>query len=150
MTPRTPGPATPGDSSTSYNNISTPSSSNIISNSSTNLFDWFTLKDVVVRTKTDNAEGILKDYNHSEGTCRVEFNKKEVSISPENLEPVQPNSKKDTIIILAGEFKGRTGSLFGTDTENEEGRVEAYVKIHPTYEVKILDIQILAKYHQTS
>lgn len=142
LTPGTPGvgPKTPAEVSTPH---AMPTQSALAS-------DWFLLHGVVVKTKTDPAEGVLRDYNPSDGTCRVEFGKREVHISPDNLEPVPPKQKKDLLIILGGEFKGSTGSLIGIDKDEKENKSDAYVKINPNYDLKILDLQMLAKYQPRS
>jgi len=150
-TPSTPGgPSTPSTESllTPYS-VSTPYSSSMTTNiSSSNHLsvDWFMIHDVVVRTRTDSAEGVLRDYSHSDGMCRVEFNRKIIEISPENLEPVPPSEKKEQIIILGGDFKGTTGSLVAIDKDEKGNKLEAAVKLHTTFDIKFLDPQIIGKY----
>ena len=84
-------------------------------------------------------------YMHSnlqDGSCRVALgssgNGDMVTVLPNEVEVIRPK-KSDRIKILNGNFRGYTGKLIGIDGS------DGIVRLDDTYEVKILDMVILAK-----
>lgn len=61
-----------------------------------------------------------------------------VTVLPTELEVIRPK-KSDRIKIMNGTFRGFVGKLIGIDGS------DGIVKLDDTYEVKILDMVILAK-----
>lgn len=80
--------------------------------------------------------------NLQDGTCRVALgssgNGDIVTVLPTELEVIRPK-KSDRIKIMNGTFRGFVGKLIGIDGS------DGIVKLDDTYEVKILDMVILAK-----
>ena len=80
--------------------------------------------------------------NLQDGSCRVALgssgNGEIVTVLPNELEVVRPK-KSDKIKIMNGNFRGYSGKLIGIDGS------DGIVKLDDTYEVKILDMVILAK-----
>lgn len=62
---------------------------------------------------------------------------------PSEMEVVAPR-KADKIKIMGGEYRGCTGKLIGIDG------TDGIVKVDDTFDVKILDMAILAKLVQAS
>jgi hypothetical protein len=77
-----------------------------------------------------------------DGSCRVALgssgNGDMVTVLPNEVEVIRPK-KSDKIKILNGSFRGHTGKLIGIDGS------DGIVRLDDTYEVKILDMVILAK-----
>lgn len=61
-----------------------------------------------------------------------------VTVLPNEVEVIRPK-KSDKIKILNGTFRGSTGKLIGIDGS------DGIVRLDETFEVKILDMVILAK-----
>lgn len=80
--------------------------------------------------------------NLQDGSCRVALgssgNGDVMTVLPNEVEVIRPK-KSDRIKILNGNFRGYTGKLIGIDGS------DGIVKLDDTYEVKILDMVILAK-----
>jgi len=81
-------------------------------------------------------------FNLQDGSCRVALgssgNGDMVTVPPNEVEVIRPK-KSDRIKILNGNFRGYTGKLIGIDGS------DGIVRLDDTYEVKILDMVILAK-----
>jgi transcription elongation factor SPT5 len=77
-----------------------------------------------------------------DGSCHVALgslgNGDIVTVLPNEVEVIRPK-KSDRIKILNGNFRTSTGKLIGIDGS------DGIVKLDDTYEVKILDMVILAK-----
>lgn len=77
-----------------------------------------------------------------DGSCKVALgaagNGETVIALPTEIEMVQPK-KSDRIKILSSSLRGVTGKLIGIDG------TDGIVKLDDTYDVKILDMGILAK-----
>jgi transcription elongation factor SPT5 len=84
----------------------------------------------------------LGNLNLQDGSCRVALgssgNGEIVTVLPTELEVIRPK-KSDKIKIMNGNFRGYSGKLIGIDGS------DGIVKLDDTYEVKILDMVILAK-----
>jgi transcription elongation factor SPT5 len=81
-------------------------------------------------------------FNLQDGSCRVALgssgNGDVVTVLANEVEVIRPK-KSDRIKILNGNFRGYTGKLIGIDGS------DGIVRLDETYEVKILDMVILAK-----
>ncbi|XP_062233340.1 putative transcription elongation factor SPT5 homolog 1 isoform X1 [Phragmites australis] len=89
----------------------------------------------------DDGPGVVREVL-ADGSCRVALgssgNGDIVTVLPSELEVIRPK-KGDRIKIMNGNFRGFTGRLIGIDGS------DGIVKLDDTYEVKILDMVILAK-----
>ncbi|CAL5046685.1 unnamed protein product [Urochloa decumbens] len=101
------------------------------------------LPDVLVNVLRggDDGPGVVREVL-GDGSCRVALGSSGsgdmVTVLPNELEVIRPK-KSDRIKILNGNFRGYTGKLIGIDGS------DGIVKLDDTYEVKILDMVILAK-----
>uniref|UniRef100_R7W517 Putative transcription elongation factor SPT5-1-like protein n=1 Tax=Aegilops tauschii TaxID=37682 RepID=R7W517_AEGTA len=101
------------------------------------------LPDVLVNVLAagDEGPGVVREVL-GDGTCRVALgssgNGDIVTVLPSELEVIRPK-KSDRIKIMNGTFRGFVGKLIGIDGS------DGIVKLDDTYEVKILDMVILAK-----
>ncbi|VAI84094.1 unnamed protein product [Triticum turgidum subsp. durum] len=101
------------------------------------------LPDVLVNVLAagDEGPGVVREVL-GDGTCRVALgssgNGDIVTVLPTELEVIRPK-KSDRIKIMNGTFRGFVGKLIGIDGS------DGIVKLDDTYEVKILDMVILAK-----
>ncbi|KAG1327069.1 Transcription elongation factor SPT5 [Cocos nucifera] len=105
--------------------------------------NWF-MPDILVnilRPGEDSNVGVIREVL-MDGSCKVALesagNKEIVTAPPSELEVVRPR-KSDKIKIMNGSLRGVTGKLIGIDGS------DGIVKLDDTYEVKILDMVILAK-----
>lgn len=77
-----------------------------------------------------------------DGSCKVALglsgNGETITVIPSELEFIRPK-KADKVKIMSGGQRGFTGKLIGIDGS------DGIVKLDDTYEVKILDLVILAK-----
>ncbi|PWZ17025.1 putative transcription elongation factor SPT5 1 [Zea mays] len=101
------------------------------------------LPDVLVNVLSggDDGPGVVREVL-GDGSCRVALgssgNGDMVTVLPNEVEVIRPK-KSDRIKILNGSFRGHTGKLIGIDGS------DGIVRLDDTYEVKILDMVILAK-----
>ncbi|AQK83093.1 Putative transcription elongation factor SPT5 homolog 1 [Zea mays] len=101
------------------------------------------LPDVLVNVLSggDDGPGVVREVL-GDGSCRVALgssgNGDMVTVLPNEVEVIRPK-KSDKIKILNGSFRGHTGKLIGIDGS------DGIVRLDDTYEVKILDMVILAK-----
>nr|CAB3467414.1 unnamed protein product [Digitaria exilis] len=101
------------------------------------------LPDVLVNVLRggDDGPGVVREVL-GDGSCRVALgssgNGDVMTVLPNEVEVIRPK-KSDRIKILNGNFRGYTGKLIGIDGS------DGIVKLDDTYEVKILDMVILAK-----
>ncbi|EER88041.2 hypothetical protein BDA96_10G096000 [Sorghum bicolor] len=101
------------------------------------------LPDVMVNVLRggDDGPGVVREVL-GDGSCRVALgssgNGDMVTVLPNEVEVIRPK-KSDKIKILNGNFRGYTGKLIGIDGS------DGIVRLDDTYEVKILDMVILAK-----
>ncbi|KAM0832722.1 hypothetical protein ACQ4PT_064717 [Festuca glaucescens] len=104
--------------------------------------NWL-LPDVLVNVLRagDDGPGVVREVL-GDGTCRVALGSSGtgdvVTVLPTELEVIRPK-KSDRIKIMNGNFRGFMGKLIGIDGS------DGIVKLDDTYEVKILDMVILAK-----
>ncbi|WOK99795.1 transcription elongation factor SPT5 [Canna indica] len=105
--------------------------------------NWY-MPDILVnaiRAGGDSHIGVVKDVL-MDGSCKVALgtfgNGETLTFPPSDLEVVRPK-KSDKIKIMNGTLRGVTGKLIGIDGS------DGIVKLDDTYEVKILDMEILAK-----
>ena len=77
-----------------------------------------------------------------DGSCRVALGSsgsgETITVLPNEIEVVAPR-KSDKIKIMGGTHRGATGKLIGIDG------TDGIVKLDITFDVKILDLDILAK-----
>ncbi|RWW34112.1 hypothetical protein GW17_00001132 [Ensete ventricosum] len=101
----------------------------------------------VVKPGGDSHVGIVREVlmqlvHLQDGSCKVALgsagNGETLTIGSSDLEVVRPK-KSDKIKIMNGTLRGVTGKLIGIDGS------DGIVKLDDTYEVKILDMVILAK-----
>ncbi|AQL01214.1 Putative transcription elongation factor SPT5 homolog 1 [Zea mays] len=101
------------------------------------------LPDVLVNVLRggDDGPGVVREVL-GDGSCRVALgssgNGDVVTVLANEVEVIRPK-KSDRIKILNGNFRGYTGKLIGIDGS------DGIVRLDETYEVKILDMVILAK-----
>ncbi|XP_068652910.1 putative transcription elongation factor SPT5 homolog 1 isoform X1 [Aristolochia californica] len=102
------------------------------------------LPDILVnvrRSGEDSLIGVVKEV-FSDGSCKVAIgssgNGDTVTVLPTEVEMVVPK-KSDKIKIMSGAQRGATGKLIGIDG------TDGIVKVDDTLDVKILDMDILAK-----
>ncbi|KAG9456809.1 hypothetical protein H6P81_001317 [Aristolochia fimbriata] len=95
----------------------------------------------VCRSGEDSLIGVVKEV-FSDGSCKVALgssgNGDTVTVLPSEVEMVVPK-KSDKIKIMSGAQRGATGKLIGIDG------TDGIVKVDDTLDVKILDMDILAK-----
>ncbi|THU57844.1 hypothetical protein C4D60_Mb03t07870 [Musa balbisiana] len=95
----------------------------------------------IVKPGGDSHVGIVREVL-MDGSCKVALgsvgNGETLTIGSSDLEVVRPK-KSDRIKIMNGTLRGVTGKLIGIDGS------DGIVKLDDTYEVKILDMVILAK-----
>ncbi|KAH7525189.1 hypothetical protein FEM48_Zijuj06G0198700 [Ziziphus jujuba var. spinosa] len=107
---------------------------------------WF-MPDVLVNVRRSGEESIVGIVREvlQDGSCRVVLglsgNGEIISALPNEMEAVVPR-KGDKIKITGGSLRGATGKLIGVDG------TDGIVKVDDTYDVKILDLAILAKLAQ--
>lgn len=81
-------------------------------------------------------------YSFQDGSCKVAVgsagNGETITVPPSDVEVIRPK-KSDKIKIMNGAMRGATGKLIGVDGS------DGIVKLDDTYEVKILDLVLLAK-----
>lgn len=104
---------------------------------------WF-MPDILVNVRRSGEEvvmGVIRELLQ-DGSCRVELglsgNGETVTALPYEMEIVVPR-KSDKIKIMGGPHRGASGKLVGIDG------TDGIVKVDDTYDVKILDMAILAK-----
>lgn len=142
MTPNSAAylPGTPGGQPMTPGNVGMDIMSPIIGGEGEGT--WL-LPDVLVNVLRggDDGPGVVREVL-GDGSCRVALgssgNGDMVTVLPNELEVIRPK-KSDRIKILNGNFRGYTGKLIGIDGS------DGIVKLDDTYEVKILDMVILAK-----
>lgn len=107
---------------------------------------WF-LPDILVnvrRSSEDIAVGVIREVL-PDGSCRIVLgssgNGETVTAHSTEIEIVVPR-KNDKIKIMGGAQRGATGKLIGVDG------TDGIVKVDDTLDVKILDMEILAKLAQ--
>ncbi|KAI4337915.1 hypothetical protein L6164_016278 [Bauhinia variegata] len=106
---------------------------------------WF-MPDILVnvrRSGEDPVVGIVREVL-PDGSCRVlgsSGNGETITALPSEMEAVVPR-KSDKIKIMGGSLRGATGKLIGVDG------TDGIVKVDDTLDVKILDLDILAKLAQ--
>ncbi|XP_072977351.1 putative transcription elongation factor SPT5 homolog 1 isoform X1 [Typha angustifolia] len=95
----------------------------------------------ILRSGEDSHVGVVREVL-ADGSCKVALgsagNGDIVTAFPTEIEVVKPK-KSDKIKIMNGALRGVTGKLIGIDGS------DGIVKLDDTYEVKILDMIILAK-----
>ncbi|KAG6521396.1 hypothetical protein ZIOFF_018513 [Zingiber officinale] len=95
----------------------------------------------VVKAGGDFHVGVVKDVL-MDGSCKVAVgsagNGETMTVTPSDVEVIRPK-KSDRIKIMNGVMRGATGKLIGVDGS------DGIVKLDDTYEVKILDLVLLAK-----
>ncbi|XP_042474526.1 putative transcription elongation factor SPT5 homolog 1 [Zingiber officinale] len=95
----------------------------------------------VVKAGGDFHVGVVKDVL-MDGSCKVAVgsagNGETMTVTPSDVEVIRPK-KSDRIKIMNGDMRGATGRLIGVDGS------DGIVKLDDTYEVKILDLVLLAK-----
>ncbi|CAL5051717.1 unnamed protein product [Urochloa decumbens] len=142
MTPNSAAylPGTPGGQPMTPGNVGMDIMSPIIGGEGEGT--WL-LPDVLVNVLRggDDGPGVVREVL-GDGSCRVLLGSSGsgdmVTVLPNELEVIRPK-KSDRIKILNGNFRGYTGKLIGIDGS------DGIVKLDDTYEVKILDMVILAK-----
>uniref|UniRef100_A0A0D9WN40 Transcription elongation factor SPT5 n=1 Tax=Leersia perrieri TaxID=77586 RepID=A0A0D9WN40_9ORYZ len=142
MTPNSASylPGTPGGQPMTPGNVGMDIMSPIIGGEGEG--NWL-LPDVLVNVLRagDDGPGVVREVL-ADGSCRVALgssgNGEIVTVLPNELEVVRPK-KSDKIKIMNGNFRGYSGKLIGIDGS------DGIVKLDDTYEVKILDMVILAK-----
>ncbi|KAK3131898.1 hypothetical protein QOZ80_6AG0513120 [Eleusine coracana subsp. coracana] len=142
MTPNSASylPGTPGGQPMTPGNVGMDIMSPIIGGEGDG--SWL-LPDVLVNVLRagDDGPGVVKEVL-ADGSCRVALgssgNGDIVTVLPNEVEVIRPK-KSDRIKIMNGNFRGYTGKLIGIDGS------DGIVKLDDTYEVKILDMVILAK-----
>ncbi|KAG2610263.1 hypothetical protein PVAP13_4KG178400 [Panicum virgatum] len=142
MTPNSAAylPGTPGGQPMTPGNVGMDIMSPIIGGEGEGT--WL-LPDVLVNVLRggDDGPGVVREVL-GDGSCRVALgssgNGDMVTVLPNEVEVIRPK-KSDRIKILNGNFRGYTGKLIGIDGS------DGIVKLDDTYEVKILDMVILAK-----
>ncbi|CAN6198378.1 unnamed protein product [Urochloa humidicola] len=142
MTPNSAAylPGTPGGQPMTPGNVGMDIMSPIIGGEGEGT--WL-LPDVLVNVLRggDDGPGVVREVL-GDGSCRVALGSSGsgdmVTVLPNELEVIRPK-KSDRIKILNGNFRGYTGKLIGIDGS------DGIVKLDDTYEVKILDMVILAK-----
>ncbi|KAF5955129.1 hypothetical protein HYC85_007985 [Camellia sinensis] len=105
------------------------------------------LPDILVnvrRSGDDSAIGVVREV-FPDGSCRIALgssgNGETLTVLPNEIEIVVPR-KSDKIKIMGGAQRGSTGKLIGVDGS------DGIVKVDDTLDVKILDMNILAKLAQ--
>ncbi|CAL5384561.1 unnamed protein product [Camellia sinensis] len=105
------------------------------------------LPDILVnvrRSGDDSAIGVVREVL-PDGSCRIALgssgNGETLTVLPNEIEIVVPR-KSDKIKIMGGAQRGSTGKLIGVDGS------DGIVKVDDTLDVKILDMNILAKLAQ--
>ncbi|XP_066369166.1 putative transcription elongation factor SPT5 homolog 1 [Miscanthus floridulus] len=142
MTPNSAAylPGTPGGQPMTPGNVGMDIMSPIIGGEGDGT--WL-LPDVLVNVLRggDDGPGVVREVL-GDGSCRVALgssgNGDTVTVLPNEVEVIRPK-KSDRIKILNGNFRGYTGKLIGIDGS------DGIVRLDDTYEVKILDMVILAK-----
>ncbi|KAL6605991.1 hypothetical protein ACP70R_041644 [Stipagrostis hirtigluma subsp. patula] len=142
MTPNSASylPGTPGGQPMTPGNVGMDIMSPIIGGEGDG--NWL-LPDVLVNVLRagDDGPGVVREVL-ADGSCRVALgssgNGDVVTVLPNELEVIRPK-KGDRIKIMNGAFRGFLGKLIGIDGS------DGIVKLDDTYEVKILDMVILAK-----
>uniref|UniRef100_A0A0E0L958 Transcription elongation factor SPT5 n=1 Tax=Oryza punctata TaxID=4537 RepID=A0A0E0L958_ORYPU len=142
MTPNSASylPGTPGGQPMTPGNVGMDIMSPIIGGEGEG--NWL-LPDVLVNVLRagDDGPGVVREVL-ADGSCRVALgssgNGEIVTVLPNELEVIRPK-KSDKIKIMNGNFRGYSGKLIGIDGS------DGIVKLDDTYEVKILDMVILAK-----
>ncbi|XP_066375419.1 putative transcription elongation factor SPT5 homolog 1 [Miscanthus floridulus] len=142
MTPNSAAylPGTPGGQPMTPGNVGMDIMSPIIGGEGDGT--WL-LPDVLVNVLRggDDGPGVVREVL-GDGSCRVALgssgNGDMVTVLPNEVEVIRPK-KSDRIKILNGNFRGYTGKLIGIDGS------DGIVRLDDTYEVKILDMVILAK-----
>ncbi|CAD6339877.1 unnamed protein product [Miscanthus lutarioriparius] len=142
MTPNSAAylPGTPGGQPMTPGNVGMDIMSPIIGGEGDGT--WL-LPDVLVNVLRggDDGPGVVREVL-GDGSCRVALgssgNGDMVTVPPNEVEVIRPK-KSDRIKILNGNFRGYTGKLIGIDGS------DGIVRLDDTYEVKILDMVILAK-----
>ncbi|EEE65300.1 hypothetical protein OsJ_20538 [Oryza sativa Japonica Group] len=142
MTPNSASylPGTPGGQPMTPGNVGMDIMSPIIGGEGEG--NWL-LPDVLVNVLRagDDGPGVVREVL-ADGSCRVALgssgNGEIVTVLPTELEVIRPK-KSDKIKIMNGNFRGYSGKLIGIDGS------DGIVKLDDTYEVKILDMVILAK-----
>ncbi|KAL5225364.1 hypothetical protein ABZP36_012003 [Zizania latifolia] len=142
MTPNSASylPGTPGGQPMTPGNVGMDIMSPIIGGEGEG--NWI-LPDVLVNVLRagDDGPGVVREVL-TDGSCRVALGSSGdgdiVAVLPNEVEVVRPK-KSDKIKIMNGNFRGYTGKLIGIDGS------DGIVKLDDTYEVKILDMVILAK-----
>ncbi|XXG54874.1 hypothetical protein AAC387_Pa03g2645 [Persea americana] len=143
--PMTPGsasylPGTPGGQPMTPGNVGLDIMSPTIGEGEGN---WF-VPDILVNVRRSGEEpciGVVKEVL-LDGSCKVALgssgNGETVTALPTEMEMVVPK-KSDKIKIMSGAQRGATGKLIGIDG------TDGIVKVDDTFDVKILDMVILAK-----
>ena len=98
---------------------------------------WY--KNIKVRVPTDPQRrgdvGVVRDVNHTDMSCAVQFGDAEpVSIPMDRLEGLPPANNQDPVVIVRGDYKGMTGSLISID------KSECIVKVDQIYDVHIFNL----------
>jgi hypothetical protein len=153
-TPGTPsaGPTTPREIRTP----ATPSADYMDSTPAASNIDWYfpnvEVTVVAGEPKYKESRGVIRDVFTSEKgvkSCKVLLERNAVgdaiqdtvTVPADALERIVPG-KKDNVIIVDLELKGQTGSLVGID--NADG----IVKMDTNFDIKIVDLHLLAKYRK--
>ncbi|KAG8077065.1 hypothetical protein GUJ93_ZPchr0006g44135 [Zizania palustris] len=142
MTPNSASylPGTPGGQPMTPGNVGMDIMSPIIGGEGEG--NWL-LPDVLVNVLRagNDGPGVVREVL-ADGSCRVAVgssgNGDIVTVLPNDVEVVRPK-KSDKVKIMNGNFRGYNGKLIGIDGS------DGIVKLDDTYEVKILDMVILAK-----
>ncbi|KAL6861846.1 hypothetical protein ACP4OV_017546 [Aristida adscensionis] len=138
MTPNSAAylPGTPGGQPMTPGNVGMDIMSPIIGGEGEG--NWL-LPDILVNVP--DGPGVVREVL-ADGSCRVALgssgNGEIVTVLPNEVEVIKPK-KSDRIKIMNGNFRGFMGKLIGIDGS------DGIVKLDDTYEVKILDMVILAK-----
>lgn len=141
-TPTTPGLSTPSTPGTPLENISINSTSEDRSELGT---DWLTT-DIEIQIKSgsyNGSKGVIKEVYDKTAKIILYDTNESITVSFDQIEPVPP-AKKDIVKIIRGEMKGAIGTLVGID--NRDG----IVKLISNLDIKMLDLQSIAKYISTT
>ncbi|OAY81060.1 putative transcription elongation factor SPT 1 [Ananas comosus] len=134
-------PGTPGGQPMTPGNVGMDMMSPLIGGEGDGI--WY-MPDILVNTVRPGEDphiGVVREVL-TDGSCKVALgaagNGETVIALPTEIEMVQPK-KSDRIKILSSSLRGVTGKLIGIDG------TDGIVKLDDTYDVKILDMGILAK-----
>ncbi|XP_072952889.1 putative transcription elongation factor SPT5 homolog 1 [Typha angustifolia] len=142
MTPNSASylPGTPGGQPMTPGNVGMDIMSPITGGEGDN--SWY-MPDILVNILRpgEDSHGVVREVL-PDGSCKIALgsagNGENIAALPTELEVVRPK-KSDKIKIMNGSLRGATGKLIGIDGS------DGIVKLDDTYDVKILDMVILAK-----